>query len=328
MSLIKSIKLTKMKRIIVQTAVVMLFGIFMTACLENETELEKQMKQDDKRVLAYLNDNNIEADRHSAGMYYESINTNASGTAVLEESVVSFFYHISTMQNGGYTEMTLDSLNPQLYYHEYNYSLPNAMFYGMDMMRSGEKYRFYIPSYLAYNSFGDPEFFPSHTNFVLEIEILDIQSLDERNALELTQIEQKMQQNEWTGAETTDSGLRFLLTEQGSGDEVQANSTFKMHYARKYLDGTLIEATESDSPVTIRMGYDNLVPGLEEGVLKMQEGDKAILVMASELAFGTGVQVLPAALREPLIDEGWLYPWHVIEPFSPVIYEVEIVEVL
>ena len=68
-----------------------------------------------------------------------------------------------------------------------------------------------------------------------------------------------------------------------------------------------------------------MIEGFEEGIELMQEGEKALLIMPSNLAYGESFQVVPAQIREDLIDKELIR--ESVEPFSPLIFEVELVDV-
>src|SRR5690625_6987609 len=69
------------------------------------------------------------------------------------------------------------------------------------------------------------------------------------------------------------------------------------------------------------MNQRPLVPGFENGVLLMKEGETAELVMPSSQAFGKSVQVLPQGMREDIFEVTTHIP--LTKPFSPVVRSEE-----
>lgn len=85
-------------------------------------------------------------------------------------------------------------------------------------------------------------------------------------------------------ATTTDSGVQYLDTEEGTGEEVTEGATISFYYTLFLLDGTRLQSNVATSPATVPL--DNLVPGFAEGVLGMKEGGSRRLYVPTELAYG------------------------------------------
>jgi FKBP-type peptidyl-prolyl cis-trans isomerase len=83
----------------------------------------------------------------------------------------------------------------------------------------------------------------------------------------------------------TDSGLRFLILEEGNGDKPSSSDTVRVHY-----HGTLIDGTVFDSSVQRGQPADfplrGVVPGFAEGLQQVGEGGKVRLFIPSHLAYG------------------------------------------
>ena len=73
------------------------------------------------------------------------------------------------------------------------------------------------------------------------------------------------------------------------------------------------------------MNDRQFVPGFENGLLLMKEGETAELVMPSSQAFGRSVLVLPQEMREDIFEVTDRIP--LTKPYSPVVYEVELISV-
>jgi len=107
-------------------------------------------------------------------------------------------------------------------------------------------------------------------------------------------------------ASKTDSGLEFLLVNEGTGDQVKANDQVGVFYAGYFADGRLFDSNiESIAKETgtynaqraQQNGYApmpvpysnqaNMIPGFKEGILKMNKiGDKAVFFIPSHLGYG------------------------------------------
>ena len=117
------------------------------------------------------------------------------------------------------------------------------------------------------------------------------------------------------GVQTTPSGLQYKVIKQGKGAVPTNKNTVKVHYK-----GTLIDGTEFDSsysrkdkdgnaqPTTFRA--DQVIAGWTEALTMMPVGSKWELYIPQELAYGA---------RETGGE---------IKPFSTLIFEVELLEVV
>ncbi|KOY52491.1 FKBP-type peptidyl-prolyl cis-trans isomerase [Polaribacter dokdonensis] len=111
------------------------------------------------------------------------------------------------------------------------------------------------------------------------------------------------------GVVTTDSGLQYMVLKEGKGDVIDPTNKVKLHY-----HGTTIDGQVFDSTVDRNEPYETVanifIPGFNEGLAMMKVGSKYKFFIPQELAYG-------AQQRGQLI-----------KPFSALIFEVEILEIL
>ena len=107
---------------------------------------------------------------------------------------------------------------------------------------------------------------------------------------------------------TTKSGLQYEMLASGAGEKPKKESIVVMNYKAYLVDGKVFDSTyERKEPAHLSM--INIIDGLQEGLLLMNEGSKYKLVIPSDLAYGNAdMQEIPAG--------------------STVIFEVELVKVL
>ena len=304
-------------------------GIFIIICIalllhscSDDSDLAVQMDADNSRISNYLAENSISAVRDGSGVYYEVLETNPQGEAVNNDDVLSIAYSIKTL-DGELLEESYDSAST-LIFHNFQSVVPIGLDYGLDLMRVGEKFRFYIPSTLAYNSYSN-SLFETSTNFIAEVTLLSIQSKTDIYNQELNLIRNYLYQEQVIdNGDAYQQDLFYREVEKGTGKAPNSSSTVSINFTRKYLNGTIIERTNS-SPVTFQLNTGQAVEGLEMGILKMQEGGKAMLVMPSKLGFGESLQVIPKKIRTDLLRENLIYS--TVAPFTPLIYDVELVKV-
>jgi len=110
------------------------------------------------------------------------------------------------------------------------------------------------------------------------------------------------------GVKVTESGLQYKVLKSGTGKMPTANDEVTVHYA-----GTLIDGTEFDSSIKrgqpATFGVSEVITAWTEALQLMQEGDKWIIFVPSELGYGergAGGQ---------------------IPPYSALIFELELIKV-
>lgn len=97
--------------------------------------------------------------------------------------------------------------------------------------------------------------------------------------------------------QVTASGLQYKVVKKGSGKSPGPNDNVTVHYTGKLTDGTVFDSSvERGEPATF--GVSQVIPGWTEAMQLMQEGDKWILYIPSELGYGergAGGQIPPHA---------------------------------
>lgn len=97
------------------------------------------------------------------------------------------------------------------------------------------------------------------------------------------------------------TGLRVIWQElSGSGVEVEASDTLTVDYVGRLLSGKVFDTSIGDvakdagvyssdrkyKPLEFAIGYGRYLPGFEIGVSRMEEGDKATVIIPSYYAYG------------------------------------------
>ncbi|MEM8966076.1 MAG: FKBP-type peptidyl-prolyl cis-trans isomerase [Bacteroidota bacterium] len=88
-------------------------------------------------------------------------------------------------------------------------------------------------------------------------------------------------------AQTTDSGLRYVITEKGNGVQPSAGDSVFVHYRGTLLDGTQFDSSyDRGSPFGFPLGQGAVIQGWDEGIALLNKGSKATLYIPSPLAYG------------------------------------------
>jgi len=113
--------------------------------------------------------------------------------------------------------------------------------------------------------------------------------------------------------EPTASGMYFISVVAGTGKPVEPGDLVTVNYEGKFLNGKFFDSTiKRSQPFEFVYGSEmQVIPGLEEAIGRMREGEKAVVILPSELAWSEGGS-----------STG------IIPPFTSVIYEVELIQAL
>lgn len=131
--------------------------------------------------------------------------------------------------------------------------------------------------------------------------------MQKRQAEEPEAINKYLADNKITAKPTT-SGMYIIETQKGKGKKVMAGDSVEVKYKGMFLDGKIFDSSEgSPVPIKFPIGVGAVIPGWDEALTKLSVGSKAKLVIPSNLAYGAqGAQ-------------------GVIPPYSPLVFEVEVV---
>ncbi len=301
---------------------VLFLSLIGQACEEDvNSELDTQKKVDDKAIRDYLAEKNISAEKLESGVYIRPLVENPQGTQVQVGHVVSILYSMKLILGDYPIETYNDTLNPVKFSYTENSLIPVGLNVEIGQMKKGEKFRFFIPSHQAFLDYENISYFGAYSNFVMDVEVVDLKTEQQEYEAELDAVQHFVQDN-YPNAESYANGLYVVSTKPGNGRIPNSNGRIRFHFTRKYLDGTVIETTEGGNPIDVFFSERRLVQGLEQGIKQMTEGEHAILIMPSALAFGKSLQVIPQKLRQDLVRRGELEPE--VAPYSPVLYEVEL----
>jgi len=108
------------------------------------------------------------------------------------------------------------------------------------------------------------------------------------------------------GIITTVSGLQYQVIQMGKGPKPSATSNVKVHYQGTIPEGGIFDSSIGREPVDFIL--NQVIPGWTEGIQLMNAGSKFKFFIPQELAYG-----------------GNPPPNTIIKPYSPLIFEVELI---
>ncbi|MBR9919468.1 MAG: peptidylprolyl isomerase [Bacteroidetes bacterium] len=95
---------------------------------------------------------------------------------------------------------------------------------------------------------------------------------------------QKYLDDKGLNAQSTDSGLHYIIEDEGTGTEhPTASSDVTVYYTGSFLDGSYFDASNG-TPVTFNL--QNVIQGWREGIPLFKKGGKGKLFIPSDLGYG------------------------------------------
>src|SRR5690606_2718149 len=122
----------------------------------------------------------------------------------------------------------------------------------------------------------------------------------------------------------TATGLQYVIEEEGTGDKAALGDTVVVNYTGQLTNGVHFDTTDEAlakdkkihnpmrtyEPIRFSLGNDPVIQGWTEGLQLLGKGGKAKLIIPSTLGYGE----TPAGNKIP--------------PYSPLIFDVELVDII
>lgn len=105
-------------------------------------------------------------------------------------------------------------------------------------------------------------------------------------------------------AVTTPSGLQYEVLADGSGPVAQSGQSVTIHEMVRLANGVLVFNTyDKGTPITFKLGANQVIAGLDEGVTGMKVGERRKLIIPPSLNRRTSSPTVPpdAALHIDLL---------------------------
>ena len=121
----------------------------------------------------------------------------------------------------------------------------------------------------------------------------------------------------------TASGLNYVVSKEGTGAKPNMGDTVVVNYTGMFLSGKVFDSSLPDvakkngtfnpqrpyEPLKLPVGLGGSIPGFEEGLMLLNKGAKATLILPSKLDYGEqGNQGIPH--------------------YSPLVFELDVVNII
>ncbi|MDR0400831.1 MAG: FKBP-type peptidyl-prolyl cis-trans isomerase [Treponema sp.] len=117
--------------------------------------------------------------------------------------------------------------------------------------------------------------------------------------------------SQYPNAASSPSGVFYEILAEGSGPKPSAGNTVRMNYRGMFLDGRVFDSSDTQgAPLEFPVGVGRVLQGFDETALDMRLGEKRLVVIPPELAYG---------------ERG---AGGVIPPNSFLAFEMELVEII
>lgn len=171
---------------------------------------------------------------------------------------------------------------------------------GIALLSVGDKAILSIPSDLAYGERGAGSVIPPNSDLIFEVELISFETPKPIVPFDVA----------GKDTITTESGLKYIIVNEGEGVNPYASQFVSVDYTGYLLDGTIFDSSiDRGEPIAFPVGKGQVIKGWDEGLMLLNTGAKARLIIPSELAYG---------------EQGAV---GIIPPNATLIFDVELLEI-
>ncbi len=89
-------------------------------------------------------------------------------------------------------------------------------------------------------------------------------------------------------AKKTNTGIRYDVLESGTGEKAKPGDMVSVLYVGRLLNGqTFDQVNDREKPFRFRLGRGHVIQGWDQVLQLMRPGDKWVVIIPSELAYGS-----------------------------------------
>lgn len=291
---------------------------------EHRQEMEKAKASEVTDLQNYIKSKNITVAPLPSGLYYiETKKGNNQKPKVGDYGKIHFI--VSTI-HGDTLYSSYRQGEPMMWESGKDFD-NKGVTEALSIMSKGSKASIIVPSSLAFGEQGRGQMVAPYTTLLYDLELVDIvtkaqfekEKADKEKKAAMEKETAKKEEkskllnyikiNNITAAPRP-SGLYYIETKKGTGEQAAPGKTVKVHYTGTLINGTKFDSSrDRKEPFEFVLGQGQVIPGWDEGIALMKEGGTAKLVIPSNLAYGENG-------RMPTIP-----------PSASLVFDVELIDV-
>jgi len=161
---------------------------------------------------------------------------------------------------------------------------------GLTMLSKGDSALFWIPLDSIYKGMPDslfPKHLPKGTFICYGVKMINVEKPADTQKNQENTIAAYAEKTKLT-FNKTESGLRYVITQEGSGISPQVGDTVAVHYTGRLATNDMVfdSSVPRGEPFKFPVGQKMVIAGWDEGLPLMKEGSKATFVIPSSLGYG------------------------------------------
>jgi FKBP-type peptidyl-prolyl cis-trans isomerase FkpA len=249
----------------------------MVACSDPKMfpSFEEQLAKDKEIINSYLTSKGITArpDPGNLGVMYA---TTAAGTGISPQYAADSIVMNYTLKLVPSEKEIEKSPSPQ------KFSMVNlitGMQIGLLMMKEGEKGSIFIPSGLGYGAV-DKGAIPANSVLLFEVDLQRVIPQLRKDTIAINSY--LVGKNLLNTVSKDPSGLRYLVTVEGTGARPTSSSTVTVKYTGKLMSNE----TVFDQSASANLPLAQVIKGFQIGLTKFPVGSKVTLYIPSVLGYG------------------------------------------
>ena len=108
----------------------------------------------------------------------------------------------------------------------------------------------------------------------------------------------------WPDAKKTTTGIRYIILQEGQGEPPKPGDKVNVLYIGRLLNGKVFDqAMDPAQPFTFRVRREAVIEGWDQILQLMKKGEKRLVIIPPELAYGTRGQPPKIGRNQTLVFE-------------------------
>lgn len=248
-----------------------IIAILFISCSSDTPDPIDYSAQNEAEIVAYIEANNLDAQRTASGLYYV-IDEEGTGKQATASSNVTVSYKGYFIDKRVFGETTATGFSTNLQ------NMIQGWREGIPYFKEGGSGILLIPAHLAYGSTGT-QTVPPGAVLIFEINLISV----EYSAANDAEILKYIDDNALTTTKTA-TGLYYVIDEEGTGEQPTATSNVTVVYKGYYTNGTVFDKSDAAGAT---FSLDEVIKGWAEGIPYFKEGGSGMLLIPATLGYGS-----------------------------------------